>query len=138
MRRVEAGEAVLIYVVTPSAMAASIVPGETVRWIDIDRSTEPPVAVPSGTCTADPCHLGFTPSDIPVVANSGFLEANPAARALFREVAIPLADINAQNLEMEQGASSAEAIAAAAESWILGRKAQVLDWLTTARRAAIE
>ena len=138
VRRLEAGEATLLYVFTPSAAAAGAPPGESVRWIDVDLGEAPPVAVAPGTCTADPCRLGFTPSDIRVVANSSFLADEPAARVLFEQVVIPLADINTQNLEREQGADSQEAIAAAAESWILERKALVLDWLTMARRAADE
>ena len=68
-------------------------------------------------CLGTPCNMGFEPSDIRVVANVEFLEANPAAATLFELVEIPLEDIAAQNVRMRAGESSEEEITTHVSTW---------------------
>src|SRR3546814_3176889 len=55
-----------------------------------------------------PCNLGWPANDIRPVANSAFLDENPAVRALLENVHIPIGDIFSQNAQMNQGADSPE------------------------------
>ena len=84
-------------------------------------------------CIADPCTLGFPANDINPVANTAFLDENPAVRALLEEVEIPLADIFAQNAAMNNGEDDIEAQAA---TWIEDNRDMVDGWLETARSSA--
>jgi glycine betaine/proline transport system substrate-binding protein len=138
LQRIDAGESTLLYTWTPNYTPALLTPGRLTLWLDVEPgpgASDEVYAAPLGTCTADPCRLGFQPSDIRVVANSDFLAANPAARILLSLVQIPLEDINAQNLELERSGVTDDAVAAA-EAWINAHKGLVLDWLVEARRAA--
>jgi len=135
--RISRGEPVLLYAWTPAATTEIIQLGLEAQWLD---------ASPAGSsdsffelvdvCTSPRCRLGFPVNDIRVVANSEFLDENPAAAALFEVVEIPLADIQAQNLAMGRGADQSADIARQAEEWLGARRALVLDWLRTARAAA--
>src|SRR3546814_15629201 len=55
-----------------------------------------------------PCNLGWPANDIRPVANSAFLDENPAVRALLENVHIPIGDIFSQHAQMNQGARSEE------------------------------
>ena len=76
-------------------------------------------------CLETPCNMGSAPSDIRVVANVEFLDANPAAAALFEMVRIPLEDNAAQNVRMRAGETSTEDIRRHAEKWIEANRDQV-------------
>ena len=55
---------------------------------------------------ADACDLGWAVNDIRVVANNDFIAEHPDAAALLEAVEIPLADIAAQNAEMNAAGGS--------------------------------
>lgn len=137
--RIKAGEPVLLYAWTPAPVPSLLKPGNEVLWLDTSPGGDPSLAsIDRGTCTRVRCRLGWPPDDIRVVASSAFLEANPAARALLEAVVIPLDDITEQNAAMDSGLDRQVDIEAWAEQWLGRRRAQVLDWLTEARRAAAE
>jgi glycine betaine/proline transport system substrate-binding protein len=58
---------------------------------------------------SDPVKLGFVVSDIRIVANKKFIEANPAAKSSSSSVhpAVAWIDINEQNTRMNEGEKSA-------------------------------
>lgn len=134
------GESVLYYTWTPNFTVAQLKPGEDVVWLGLGAEApegqEGAAELEAGQCAADPCEMGFVPADIRVVANNEFLEANPAARALFEAVEIPAEDIFAQNLEMNEGADTQADIQQAAADWIEENREAVDGWLATARAAA--
>lgn len=137
--RVQQGEPVLYYTWTPNWTVDVLPPGDTVMWVESpeqsDVEGQTTVEGLEG-CTNDPCQMGWTPNDIRVVANNEFLEANPAAEALFEVVEIPLSDIAAQNAEMNEATDYAESdIAEDAAEWIEANRDQVDEWLETARSA---
>jgi glycine betaine/proline transport system substrate-binding protein len=140
--RYRLGEPLLAYTWTPNWTVSELVIGEDVMWLSVPFSSWPddPEAdtevegVPG--CLETPCNMGFAPSDIRVVANVEFLEANPAASALFELAEIPLEDIADQNVQMKAGESSAEQIRGHAEAWIGANREQVEQWLAAAREAA--
>lgn len=138
----ESGESILFYTWTPNWTVNELVPGEDVVWIEVPEVDLPEelmdladAATLEGVagCVNDPCMLGFPANDIVAVANSDFLEANPAARALLDVVSVPLEDIYAQNAAMNEGDD--DVVAQAAE-WIETNRDQVDGWLEEARAAA--
>ena len=139
-RRIDKGKPTLYFTWTPNYTSAQLVPGRDVVWLDLGGEAVPgqgePTSLPDGTCTADPCRTGFTPSDIRVAANEEFLQANPQIAALFEMVEIPVADISKQNLEMFEGANTQSDIDNAAKKWIADNREQVDTWLDEARGQA--
>ena len=138
----EGGENILFYTWTPNWTVNELVPGEDVVWIEVPEVDLPEdlmnladAATMAGVegCVNDPCMLGFPANDIVPVANTAFLDDNPAVRALLEEASIPLADIFAQNAAMNAGDDDIEAQAAA---WIADNRDLVDGWLEAARAAA--
>jgi glycine betaine/proline transport system substrate-binding protein len=80
--------------------------------------------------------MGFAPNDLRIVANEEFLDRNPVIRKLFELIEIPVEDINAQNLKMNEGENTQEDIERHAEEWIAGHRDLVDGWLEEARAAA--
>jgi glycine betaine/proline transport system substrate-binding protein len=142
----EQGEPILFYTWTPNWTVNELVPGEDVMWIEVPEVDLPEeiaeledAATLAGVngCVADPCKLGFPANDIRPVANSSFLEENPAAKALLSEVKIPLDAIFAQNAKMNAGEGDPEDIQRHASEWIEANGDLVEGWLTSAREAAM-
>jgi ABC-type proline/glycine betaine transport system substrate-binding protein len=136
------GEPVFFYTWTPNWTIGSLVPGEDVIWIQVPFPSLPSAhrdkenlilvdGVPG--CVADPCAMGFPPSDIRVVANKDFLNQNPTIRRLAEAVEIPLEDINAQNARMVDGEGDDADIRRHAQEWIHKNRRKVDRWLNTAR-----
>jgi glycine betaine/proline transport system substrate-binding protein len=145
LRRYEEGRPILFYTWTPNWTIHRLKPGKDVVWLEVpfpdlpraQKELEPytEIAGVEG-CVDDPCQMGWPANDIRVVANKGFLAANPAARKLFEQVAIPLADIAAQNVRMYQGESSEADVWRHADEWIEAHRSTVDAWLEAARGAA--
>ena len=140
--RYKHGEPVFFYTWTPNWTIGSLVPGEDVVWIQVPfpslperhRDKENLILVDGVPgCVADPCAMGFPPSDIRVVANKDFLKRNPAVRRLAEAVKIPLEDINAQNARMVDGEDDDEDIRRHAREWIHKNRRKVDRWLNSAR-----
>ncbi|MGI9622857.1 MAG: glycine betaine/L-proline ABC transporter substrate-binding protein ProX [Acidimicrobiales bacterium] len=134
--RLARGEPVMLYAWTPAATTAILDLGPQARWLDAS-----PVGPGDAfyelaeVCTTASCRLGFAANDIRVVANTEFLDGNPAAATLFEVVQIPLSDIQDQNVAMARGADQPVDIERQAEEWLGSRRALVLDWLRSARAA---
>lgn len=142
----EQGEPILFYTWTPNWTVNELVPGEDVMWIEVPEVNLPEdmadledAATLDGVegCVADPCTLGFPANDIVPVANSEFLNENPAAKALLENVSIPLEAIFEQNAKMQAGEGDAEDIANHASTWIENNGDTVDGWLKAAREAAM-
>lgn len=138
---------VIFYTWTPNYTVFELQPGEDVMWINVPEIV--PVAhqeglekfmVASGVqgAVSDPIRLGFVANDIRVAANDAFLEANPAAAALFERITVPLVDISEMTLRVREGASTQDEIAALAQEWIDENRETVDGWLQAAREAAAQ
>ncbi len=140
LARIGRGESAMYYTWTPNCTVAQLKPGEDVVWLSLgaeapegpDTATE----LDPGRCAADPCEMGIAPAGIRVVANKEFLDADPAAKALFEAVEIPVADIAAQNLEYDNGANTQPDTQDQAAAWIEDNRDRVDPWLEEARAAA--
>lgn len=133
--RVRAGRPVLYYTWTPNYTVAQLVPGRDVRWLEVPEARDSAVPDVPG-CPGNPCAMGFEPNDIRVVANSDFLDDNPAARRLLEVVRIPERDLFEQNRSLVAAGFTSEAVAAAAQRWINDNRQSVERWLAEARQAA--
>lgn len=135
----ESGGPVLQYVWTPTAFVGKLVPGRDVLWLSIDPGSTLPgqdgVSEVGDACTASPCTTGFTPSDIVVTANSEWLEANPAAKALLEGFKMDPVAVAVQAVAIDAGANSEQDIADAAAKWIADNR-DTLDPLVNAALAA--
>ena len=145
LARYRNGQSVLFYTWTPNYTVFELKPGEDVVWINV------PEIVPTDNqegleefmtasgipgAVTDPLRFGFVANDIRVAANDAFLNANPAAAALFGEITIPLVDISEMTLRIREGADTDEDVARLASEWIEANREQVDAWLQTARNAA--
>lgn len=69
-------------------------------------------------------------------ANRQFIEKNPAAAKLFSVMKLPVADINAQNMAMHNGANKPADIERQTQGWIKAHQKTFNGWIATARAAA--
>ncbi|MDF1587381.1 glycine betaine/L-proline ABC transporter substrate-binding protein ProX [Marinimicrococcus flavescens] len=143
--RYKNGEPILFYTWTPNWTVGELAPGTDVVWIEVpepnlpedQKQFEDATVVPGVEgCVNDPCAMGWPANDIRPVANSEFLEANPAVRKLLEVMSIPIGAIFEQNAKMKAGEDSEEAILGHADAWIEANKDQVESWLEEARKAA--
>ena len=147
----------VIYTWTPSAYITQLIPGDNVLWIgveDVLDDSNPtgqdggeghdqrpgtanigadtcPVAADLGTC-----QLGWIAADILVTANADFVDANPAAAALFDVVSLPIIDVSLANVEQDNGRNTNEDIQELAREWIANNRSTVDGWLDAAKAAA--
>lgn len=144
--RYQEGNSIFFYTWTPNWTVGVLKPGEDVVWIEVSHPDLPEgqKALEDATrlsgvegCVNDPCQMGWPANDIQPVANTGFLEDNPAAAKLLEVVRIPIGAIFAQNARMNDGEDSRQDIEAHAREWIERNSDQVANWLQQARDAAV-
>jgi glycine betaine/proline transport system substrate-binding protein len=135
--RIRGGDPVLYYTWTPNYTVAQLVPGRDVRWLEVPEAPGGETRV-SGVrgCRSDPCAMGFVPNDIGVVANSDFLDDNPAAARLLELVRIPEQDIFDENRRLLASGFTEQSVAEAARRWVGENRDKVDNWLEQAREAA--
>ena len=147
----EDGEPFIAYSWSPSGYLTQLIPGDNAIWISVgnvenvlDGSTVdgfdfndlPPARLGPEFCTGDPCYTGWPAADIRAVANSRFVNANPAARSLFESVKISVVDVALQNVRYDNGENTTNDVNRHAGEWIEANRASVDEWLTAARDAA--
>ena len=143
LEQFEAGEPIFFYTWTPNWTVGELTPGDEAVWISVPFASLPEGQdirdVQASTsiegCATTSCMMGFAPSDIQAVANSGFLQSNSAIRALLNEVTIPAADIAAQNVLLIQGEDEQTDIERHALEWIDNNRPTVDRWLASAIQA---
>ena len=144
--RFQNGQPIFFYTWTPNWTVGVLKPGEDVVWLEVnevmlpedqaDLADQTTVEELEGCAGELPCNLGWPANDIRPVANSAFLEENPAVRALLENASIPIDAIFQQNAEMNEGADSPEDVERQASEWIEQNRDQVDEWLEAARQAA--
>jgi len=77
-------------------------------------------------------NYGFTSNNQHIVVNRAFAQANPAAAKLFELMQLPAADINAQNLRMREGETSARDIERHVAAWIKANQKTFDGWIQQA------
>ena len=141
--RYKNGGSIFFYTWTPNWTVGLLKPGKDVVWITVNETKLPGDQTEEQTtvegldgCVTDPCNLGWVANDIRPVANSEFLDNNPAAETLLKKAGIPIQDIFAQNAKMNKGEDSSDDIDRHAKEWIETNRDQVNNWLEAARAAA--
>ena len=133
--REQAGESVIYYTWTPYWVSGVLVPGKNVEWIAVPYSS-----LPDGR-EADTMFsgmdLGFEVNSLRIVANNDFLDANPAARAVFEMAKLDINDVSAQNNRMRAGEDSEEEIEGHVDEWMAANQDMFNSWVEAGRQAAM-
>ena len=133
--REQADQPIIYYTWTPFWVSGVLVPGDNVEWIAVPYSS-----LPDGR-KADTMYagkdLGFEVNSLRIVANNDFLNANPAARAVFELAELDINDVSAQNNKMRSGEDSVDDIARHVDEWIAANQATFDSWVEAGRKAAM-
>ena len=150
----------VIYMWTPSAYITMLRPGDNVYWLGVESilddsnptgfeggeahdqrgadGTGGYAAIGADLCPAAGdtddglCPIGWVAADILVTANTEFLEANPAAEALFEVVRLSVIEVSQANVAQDEGTVAADL----ATAWIADNRTTVDGWLDAARGAS--
>ena len=151
LTKMTAGEPVIIYAWAPGTYFAELIDRNKAIWLSVgdasnvidgttlsgyDYDDLPPANVAPEHCAGDPCYTGWPSSDIRVVANSNFLDTNPAALSLFQTVVIDPFDVAVQNLRYSRGEDTPFDVDQHAAEWIEENRVQVDAWIQHARDVA--
>ncbi len=140
------GDPLFFYTWAPNWTIFKLKPGKDVMWINVPKimpkDTQKPAVdrmTVSGIegAVSDPLKAGFVVSDIRVVANKKFIEANPAAKKFFEVFTLPLEDINEQNTRMNAGEKSQKDIEKHVDEWIEANTDTWNGWIEAAQKAAM-
>jgi len=130
--RFKQGKPILYYTWSPLWLNAVLKNGEDVVWLGVpsfpeDKSNQEKAAIVDGK------NLGFRVNQIRIYGSNKFMDANPVARSFFKQVKIPIADVNAQNLLMHNGEDTEEDIRRHAEEWVADNQELFDGWVEKAR-----
>jgi glycine betaine/proline transport system substrate-binding protein len=134
--RFKEGKPVFYYTWTPYWVSAVMKPGIDVTWLEVPFSALPGTQAKVDTALPNGKNYGFVVNQQNIVANKKFVEANPAAAKLFEIIKLSSADINAQNMRMNQGESSAADIERHTNAWIGAHQKLFDGWIAQAMAAA--
>ena len=121
------GKSVLFYTWTPNWTVGALELGKDIVWIEVPYSETKAVKV--SNATKSKINMGFGADDIRPAANVAFLKANPKVEKMLKKASIPLADVAAQNMKMNQGEKSEKAIKKHASAWIKANQSTFDSWL---------
>lgn len=139
------GLPVFYYTWSPNWTLFKLKPGIDAVWIGVPETKPLPaqmgnidrmeVADVEGALS-NPLKAGFVVSDVRIVANKKFAEANPAAKKFFELFHISIAAISEQNTKMADGEKSAKDIERHAKEWIKAHQVEWDAWIEKAKNAA--
>lgn len=134
--RYRAGKPVLYYTWTPYWVSAVLVPGQDVIWLQVPFSSLPGDQANLDTSWPNGRNYGFPVNTQHIVANRAFAEQNPAAAKLFSIMYLPVADINLQNLRVNDGENQSKDIQRHVDAWIAAHQDIFDSWIQEALQAA--
>lgn len=137
MTRYKNGEPILYYTWTPLWVSGVLVPAKDVEWLEVPY-TSLPDDQQAETELADGRNLGFAVNTQKIIANKEWIEENPAAGAFLEAAEVPVNDISAQNLLMQEGEDDMADIERHAAEWIEAHRADFDSWLQAGRDAAAQ
>ena len=155
------GVPMVAYTWTPSRYITLLRPGDNVYWMGVENildNSNPtgvqhghehdqrgpdgtggfaaigPDQCPSAASRPDgKCPIGWLASDILVTANTAFLEANPAATALFEAVKLTVVEVSLATEAQRTDGADPDKLAA---QWIADNRDRVDQWIAAALAAA--
>jgi glycine betaine/proline transport system substrate-binding protein len=134
--RLKQGQPVLYYTWTPYWVSGVLRPGQEVVWLQVPFSSLPGEQAKLDTQLPNGQNYGFVLNTQRIVANRAFTEQNPAAARLFEVMALPVADINAQNLRMREGQNKPQDVERHTDAWIKAHQKTFDGWIAQAMAAA--
>lgn len=132
LSRFRQGKPILYYTWTPYWVSGVLRSGQDVVWLQVPFSAMPGDKSKTATRLPDGRDYGFPVNTQHIVASKKFTDANPAAAKLFAIMALPITDINAQNLRMNHGESRMSHIERHTDSWIKAHQALFDSWIAEA------
>ncbi|MFV0681349.1 glycine betaine/L-proline ABC transporter substrate-binding protein ProX [Ottowia sp.] len=134
--RYRAGQPVFYYTWTPYWVSNVLKPGKDVVWLQVPFSSLPGEQKGLDTKLPNGQNYGFVVNTQRILANKAFVDKNPAAKKLFSLMKLPVADINAQNMAMSEGANKPADIEKHTNAWIKANQAKFDGWVAEALAAA--
>ena len=136
LERINNGQPTLYYTWTPLWLSGVLRPGHEVVWLTVPFTSLPDGRTEEDSTTVEGLgNLGFAVNTQHVIANTDWLEANPVARKWFELLEIPIDDINAQNMLVNEGEKSDDQVRQHARDWIAANQAQWDSWIAEAGTA---
>ncbi|RXK32855.1 glycine betaine ABC transporter substrate-binding protein [Arsenophonus endosymbiont of Bemisia tabaci Asia II 3] len=129
--RYKEGKPIFYYTWASYWVNAVLKPGKDVVWLQVPFSSLSNDDK-SDTTLANGKNYGFPPSTMHIVANKIWAAKNPAAAKLFAIMEIPITDINAHNLRMQDGEASQADIERHAQGWIKAHQQLFNNWIKIA------
>ena len=136
LARYQQGHPVFFYTWTPYWLSSVLRPGKDVVFLEVPFSAQKGDASKTSTQTPDGHDYGFVLNTQRIVANKTFTEKNPAATKLFEVIKLPVADVNAQNLRMNDGESKQKDVERHVDGWIKAHQKTYDGWIAQAMAAA--
>lgn len=134
--RYKDGKPILYYTWTPYWVSAVLVPGQDVIWLQVPFSSLPGDQANLDTSWPNGRNYGFPVNTQHIVANRAFTEQNPVAAKLFSIMYLPVADINLQNLRVNDGENQLKDIQRHVDAWIATHQDVFDSWIQEALEAA--
>ena len=134
--RLKQGQPILYYTWTPYWVSGVLRPGQEVVWLQVPFSSLPGEQARLDTKLPNGQNYGFVLNTQRIVANKQFTEKNPAAARLFEVMALPVSDINAQNLRMRDGENKPQDVERHTDAWIKAHQKTFDGWVAQAMAAA--
>lgn len=130
--RYKNGKSILVYTWTPNWTVGALKLGKDIVWIEVPYSGTKKTKVANATKSS--INLGFGADDIRPAANVDFLKKHPDVKKLLEVASIPLGDISAQNMKMNQGEKSERDVRRHAKEWIKANQSTFDSWIKKAKK----
>lgn len=130
------GQPILYYTWTPYWVSGVLRPGQDVVWLQVPFSSLPGEQAKLDTKLPNGQNYGFVLNTQRIVANKQFTAKNPSAAKLFEVMALPVADINAQNLRMRDGENKPADVERHTDAWIKAHQKTFDGWIQQALASA--
>lgn len=134
IQRIKDGKPTIYYTWTPLWLSSVLQPGKDVVWLNV-KKTDLPDGQTASTDVKGLGNLGFPVMTQRIAASTQFVNDNPSAKKFFELFAIPLADLNEEDMRIYHGEKSDAQIKQQAMEWISNNKAKWDDWLAQAKAA---
>jgi glycine betaine/proline transport system substrate-binding protein len=134
LERFRNGEPVLFVLEEPHWLASVLLTGGDIVWLSLDDEVALSPEIDSDECSSDPCRLGIEVNDIRSVANTCFVDENPAARGLLEAVTFDRIELAVLDAQLRAGRDPFGVSAV----WIEEHRDTVDEWLGAARLAAVQ
>ena len=136
LARYKQGKPIFYYTWTPYWLSSVLRPGKDVIFLQVPFSAQKDIPSKTSTQMPDGRDYGFVPNVQRIVANKAFTEKNPAAAKLFELMVLPVADVNAQNLRMNNGENKEKDVERHVDGWIKSHQKTFDGWIAQSMAAA--